>query len=316
MSKDQVIRGVLFYAAVAVFLSGLPFILSSALGYKFNPHSMKFTKTGLISIITDPEGALIYFDGILLKDKTPASIRELLPGRYDLRLELDDYNFWSGEVFVEAGQVTRLENIILFPVRPNLKKLNKEKISGFWVDEERGRIYYFDSRENLVYTSGLKGEDFQDVGMLPEITPPPKRWKVSPDKKKAVFFNANQAVVAEMEGEEGRALPDAAVVLNFSGRRLLDIFWHSDSFHLVAVTDKGVEVVETGAAAIPVTLLEHLKGAGDYYYNEKEDALYFLDYPEVLSSGSGDLFKLDLSLKSSIFQNLLRPKSDERSKRY
>jgi len=312
MFKKQKIRGVLFYFAVAVFILGLPVILSSALGYKFDPHTFKFIKTGLISIRTEPDGARIYLDGKLLKEKAPGSIRELLPAKYNVRLELENHYLWSGDIFVDAGKVSRLENIILFPLQPNLSRLNKEKISGFWVDEEKEKVYYFDSRENLVYTSDLLGDDFQDVGMIPEVTPSPKKWKISPDRKKALFFNPNQIIVADMDAEEGRTLPDAAIILNFTGRKISDIFWHSDSFHLIAVTDKGIEAVEARAEAKPVTLLAPLRMSAGCSYNEKEDALYFIDSRETAGSeGTGNLFKLDLSIKSSIFQNLMRPKSDE-----
>jgi hypothetical protein len=312
MFKEQKIRGFLFYTAVAVFVLGLPFILSSALGYKFDRRTFKFTKTGIISIRTEPEGALIYFDGKLLKDKTPASIRELLPARYNLRLELENHYLWSGDVFVDAGQVARLENIILFPVRPNISTLNKEKITAFWVDEEKGRVYYFDSGENLVYTSDLKGENFQDVALIPGMALPFRKWKVSPDRKRVFFFNSEQIIVADLEAEEGRALPDAAVILNFPGKKFADVFWHSDSFHLIAVTDRGIEAIEVRADARPVALFPPPKAGASCFYNEKEDALYFLDYQSGSSKeGSGNLLKLDLNVKSSLFQNLLRTKSDE-----
>ena len=44
----QRLRGILFYLGLLLFFTGLPFILSFALGYKFNAHALKFVKTGLI----------------------------------------------------------------------------------------------------------------------------------------------------------------------------------------------------------------------------------------------------------------------------
>ena len=65
MLNEQKIRGILFYLSVSIFFIGLPFILSYALGYKFNPRTLKFTQTGLISIKKTPE-THIYLDSKLL----------------------------------------------------------------------------------------------------------------------------------------------------------------------------------------------------------------------------------------------------------
>ncbi|MCX5709463.1 MAG: PEGA domain-containing protein [Candidatus Omnitrophica bacterium] len=312
MSKEQKIRAVLFFTAVLVFIIGLPLILSSSLGYKFNPRTFKFTKTGIIGIKTEPEGASIYLDGKLLKDRSPASIRELLPGKYNISIELENHYPWKGDVNVSAGQVARLENIILFSLRPDIRQINKEKVTGFWVDTEKAKIYYFDAKENIIYTSDLKGENFQDVGMLPEIVPAPKKWKVSPDRKRAVFFNPNQIVVSDIGQEEGRALPDTAVILNFANRKLVDVFWHSDSFHLIAVTDRSIEVIEARPEAVAINMVDLVRRNTPCFYNEKEDALYFLDTVDAPGAKPIDnLYKLDLNIKSSPFLNLKKPKSDE-----
>ena len=146
MLREQKIRSVLYYASVLVFFMSLPYILSYALGFKFNPRTLKFTKTGIIAIETQPAGASVYLNGVLLDKKTPVTVQELLPGKYNVRIELERHYPWSSDTTVEGRRVSRLDKIILFPLRPNAKKLNKEKISSFWVDKERGRIYYVDLR--------------------------------------------------------------------------------------------------------------------------------------------------------------------------
>jgi len=143
MHREQKIRAFLFYLSLLIFFTCLPFILFFALEYKFNPRTFRFAKAGLVALKTQPQGAAIYFENKLLNEKTPATLNELLPGRYNLRLELENYYPWAGVVEVEAGKVTRLEKIILFALRPNIKELSKNKISSFWVDKEDIRIYYY-----------------------------------------------------------------------------------------------------------------------------------------------------------------------------
>ena len=72
MFSEQKIRGALFYLSFVAFFAGLPFILSFALGYKFNPQTWKFYRTGLIYLKTQPEGARIYLNDKLIPEKTPA----------------------------------------------------------------------------------------------------------------------------------------------------------------------------------------------------------------------------------------------------
>ena len=184
MSGEQKIRAFLFYVSLAVFLIGLPFILSFALGYKFDPRTLLFTKTGLIVLKTQPADASIYLNGALLNEKTPATINELLPGSYNLKIELTKYYPWLGGVNVNAGRVTRLEKVILFPLRPNVRHLNKYKISYFWLDSDAGKIYYINQEENTIYRSDLEGTGFERYGMLPLGLPAQQKYKISPDKEK------------------------------------------------------------------------------------------------------------------------------------
>ena len=161
MFNEQKIRTLLFYLCAVVFIIGLPFILSFALGYKFDTKTFRFKKTGLISIKTQPGSARIYFNSKLLKEKTPTTITELFPGEYGIKLELKEHYPWLSRVVVEAGRVTQLERIILFPVRPNIKQLNKEKTASFWVDTQKGQIYYFNQWEQIIYKSDLEGDNFE-----------------------------------------------------------------------------------------------------------------------------------------------------------
>ena len=109
MFKEQEIRAVLFYLCVAVFFAGLPVILSFSLGYKFNPRTFKFTQTGIISLKTQPAAADVYLNGKPLDMKTPATINELLPGSYNVKVGLKGYYPWIYQANVEPRKVTRFE---------------------------------------------------------------------------------------------------------------------------------------------------------------------------------------------------------------
>ncbi|MDD5108487.1 MAG: PEGA domain-containing protein [Candidatus Omnitrophica bacterium] len=292
----QRIRGVLFYLSVFLFFAGLPFILSYALGYKFNRHTLKFTKTGLISVKTQPAGAKIYLNGKLIPDRSPASMQELVPGVYKIVLELAQHYPWKGEVDVEAGKVSRLDKVILFPLRPNLQQLNQENFSFFHVDSEKKLIYYLDAENKVVYRSNLDSSNFEDIASLPEKFTQIVGWQVPEDKKKLFVFNRHQIGVVFFDNQGDYGFQDSFVFLDYPQEKIIQVFWHADSYHLIVLTDKHVQVIEARPQAKPVNLVELNKEGAEAFYDNKENELYFSD-SQRSPDGSfyNNLYRVDLS---------------------
>jgi hypothetical protein len=312
VSFEQKIRVFLFYLSLSIFLIGLPFILSFALSYKFNIRTLKFTKAGLIDLKTEPPGASIYLDGKSLNEKTPMTINELLPGTYNMRIELDKHYPWFGEVTVEAGKVTRLDKIILFPLKPNIKQISHADISLFWIDEEKEMIYYINNVDNIIYVSNLQGEHFQKVSTFPQIKPPPKKWKISPDKEKLLYFNFHQLAIVYLDIDNRPFLTQVPILIEFPNHILVDIFWHSDNYHLILVTDKTIDVIEASPKATAVNLVNLDKRNTSCFYDERTDTIYFVDSQRAADGESYDnVYKLDLGTKFYRFQDLIKPRSNE-----
>ncbi|MDD4894201.1 MAG: PEGA domain-containing protein [Candidatus Omnitrophica bacterium] len=311
MVNEQRIRAVLFYLSVLIFLIGLPFILSFALGYKFDRRAFKFTKTGLLVIKTQPPGASVYLNEKLLNAKTPATASELLPGRYHLRLELEKHFPWIHEVNVDAGKVTRLEKIILFPLRPNIRQVNSDRLSEFWVDEDRSVIYYIDPEDNSIYKSNFAGDDSEKIAFFPALSSPPIKWKLSTDKSKLLYFNAHQVGVVYLEPQNKRYL-DPPFILDYPYDKIIDIFWHSDSYHLILVGNKSIEALEAQPRTESVVLVNLNKRNTSSFYDIRNDTLYFLDTQKAEDGNFYDnLYKLDLNPRVFLFQELIKLKSNE-----
>lgn len=315
MFSGKKIRSVLFYLYAAIFFSGLPFILSFALGHKFDVKNLKFKKAGLVSIKTYPAGANVYFNSRLLKEKTPVVIPELLPGEYRIRAELKGYYPWQSRVRVEAGKVTQLEKIILFSLRPNIKQLNRERVFSFWQDQERGEVYYLNREPQAVYIykSDLEGNNPEEIAKIPEMPQGIKKWKVSPDRKMLACFNQRQVAVLSLGRQESGGAQGLPFISDFSNRRILDVFWHSDSYHLILVTDRTIEAIEAKPGAPAVILSGLNKGGGLVSYDEKKDALYFIDAQMAEDRKIYDnVYKLELGQKPFSFPELMKQeKNDE-----
>jgi hypothetical protein len=312
MISEQKIRACLFYLSVFIFLVGLPFILSFSLGYKFDTRNFKFTKTGIIVIKTQPLAASVYLDNSPLRDKTPVTINELLPGRYNLRIELEQHYPWTGEAEVNKGKVTRLEKIILFPLRPNIKQLNKERLSIFWIDELDKTIYYINQDDNIIYTSNPEGESYKQIAPFLPITPPPEKFKISEDKQKLLYFSKHQVAVAYLASNKKNFPQEAPFVLNYPADTIVDVFWHSDSYHLILITYKKIQVLEARPGSETVELVSLAKKNSSVYYDVDTDALYFTDYQKADDGNFyNNLYKIDLNTKALPLRNLINIEKNE-----
>ncbi len=120
-------RRILYIIFIIAFLIIAPMTLFYAAGYKFSLKGVKLQKTGAFILDSEPRGAKIFINGepqqTLLKkyisDKsgfsgTPAKIKGLLPGEYDLKLELDGYWPWQKKLTIEPGASTYAEDVYLF----------------------------------------------------------------------------------------------------------------------------------------------------------------------------------------------------------
>jgi len=300
-------RGLLFYLSVFSFFVGLPFILAFALGYKFNSRTLKFVKTGLIFVKTHPPGAKIYLNGELFAEKTPTSMQELIPGTYSVSLELTQHYSWKAQVEVEAGKVSRIDKVILFPERPHLRQLNPEKFSSFRLDPEKKVVYYLDQEKNVLYRSDLDADSFEDIATLPEKFTQINGWDVSLDQKKVFIFNQHQISVISFDTQIDYADTTPAVLLDYAQEKINNVFWHSDSYHLIVLTDKHVQVIESRLGAVPINLVKLNKESAAAFYATKEDALYFSDSQKDLDgSFYKNLYKLEISVDPDVFEKLIR----------
>ncbi len=306
MLTFQKIRTLLFYFSLLIFFAGLPFILAYALGYKFNPRSFKFIKTGLIFVKTQPPGAQIFLNGRLLPEKSPASIQELLPGTYQISLKLERHYPWKGQVEVEAGKATPIDKVILFARQPNLGLLSQAEFSTFRVDQERKMIYYLDGKKRIVYRSNLDAGNFEDIASLPDKFEQILGWEVSPDRAKLFIFNQRQIQVVYFDTQNDYDYPAAPVFIDYPQAKVLNVFWHSNSYHLVVVTDKNVQVAECRPQAVPVNLVELNRPGKDAFYDAKTDTLYFSDFQKSPSDNwQNGLYKLELSANPDLLERLI-----------
>ena len=316
MSRDQKIRGVLFYISCLIFILGLPFILTYTMGYQFDHSTLKFTRTGLISLKSDPMGASVYLDQTLFNEKTPCSINEVLPGTHHIQLKLEGYYSYSSDIEVFPGKVSRMEKVILFPLRSDVQQLNKERISSFWVDESRNLVYYINLEDSAVYRSDQEGEHFKLVANFIALRPPPKKWLFSPDRQKLLYFNNHEIGLINLQ-PEGEPLPqEVQFVIEYPTDSIQDIFWHADNYHLIIAGDKKIAILEVKPEAQPFVLVTLNKRNASVFFDPRNEIVYFSDSQRAQDNKFYDnIYKLELKTKLYPFRDLMRLKPNDREQK-
>lgn len=123
-------KNYLFHIFVILFVVLTIIISLYASGYKFNlSWPLKFNKllqkTGMLAVSTIPKNSLIYLDDKIEVNsflawgqnnyvKTPAKIKNILPGEYKIKFEQKGYWPFEKKVTIYSGQTTFLEDINLF----------------------------------------------------------------------------------------------------------------------------------------------------------------------------------------------------------
>lgn len=133
----------LFYFFIIVFVFGTVILSIYASGYKFNlklplDFNRLLIKTGALNVNSNPRGAVIFLNGKEIPSDdwqpwkksyltTPAKIKNLLPGNYELVIEKDGYWPFKSTVKVESGLTAFFEDVSLFKAdSPTMKTIGDE----------------------------------------------------------------------------------------------------------------------------------------------------------------------------------------------
>lgn len=127
---SQIKRKILFFVFLLAFFALVPYILLYASGYSLDlrhPFSgVLIQKTGMAIVYSEPAGAEIFLNGKRQKNfnisltpnnnnvKTPAKLKNIMPGSYDLSIELPGYWPWTRHIKVYSGQITHVLDVVLY----------------------------------------------------------------------------------------------------------------------------------------------------------------------------------------------------------
>ncbi len=114
-------RQFLFVLFLLFFVVAAPLTVLYTAGYRYSFRAGQIVQTGVFSFTSVPRGAAIYIDDELQSSRTPAVIKNIIPGQHTIRLERTGYSTWQKTLEVQSHTTTFADGITLFPLTtPNL----------------------------------------------------------------------------------------------------------------------------------------------------------------------------------------------------
>jgi len=195
-------KNYLFHIFVFLFIVLTIIISLYASGYKFNLNwplnfNKLLQKTGMLAVSTIPKNSLIYLDDKIEINsflswgqknyiKTPAKLKNILPGEYKIRFEQPGYWPFEQKVSIYSGQTTFLEDINLF--RSDLPLLaSDDKSTAISLGPNQKYLYIKDT-EKIINLSNNQTTDFNISSSTTDFA-----WLDNGDRlfKDGVIFSKN-----------------------------------------------------------------------------------------------------------------------------
>lgn len=301
-------RAIAFYAALAVFFTLLPIVLSYALGYKIDYKKFKIYKTGIIYVSSQPAGASVYVNGKLHGDLTPMRVEEVRPGTYKVEVRREGFYPWEREMHVEPNMVTKADRIILFPVKSEMKKVATSEIVDFAISDN-GKIYYL-TRYGL-FVSDLDGGSLRKLSEYSDWPKDIIGKKFSRETNKLLCFDKYKVFVINLDTSKPQAKREFSAKIEevfMSEYPIVDVFWYPGSNYIMVVSEKDITIVELREGVVKRNIVSIYKfNSRPYgvYYDDNAGILYFTDKKTGAVSDE-DRFLYKLELKDNFFDNIIK----------
>ncbi|HPS20109.1 MAG TPA: PEGA domain-containing protein [Candidatus Omnitrophota bacterium] len=159
----QTLRKICFYIFAAAYVVVCPVIILYAFGFIVKPgETGDIVKTGLIYLSSAPSDAAVYINNKFMGHRTPACLRNLLPGDYNIRIYLKGYRPWECVINVKPNKANVFEKILMVPFKWDHHTIAKGPFTDVSPDagdsffvlkkgRKFGEYFLYDRRDNKLY---------------------------------------------------------------------------------------------------------------------------------------------------------------------
>lgn len=255
-------RWVIYFVFLFIFLITTPLILLYTAGFRYNIQKGRVQKTGIIIVSTAPRKAQIFLNDKFYELKsTPAEIKNILPGDYEIKIQKEGYHSWSKKLPVYENTTTFAEKIILWlNTKPTIINSSEAKLWTLSSDKQK---VIFVNNENYIYSLTLDDGSFKHLGNLNGEA---HKIIVSEGKKFIVEYTNNGkkyfAIYSSSENENSKPL-------TLSDYSLIKWPTNTDSY-LLGLSEKSIWKIDPISGAKQAisndTVDDFFISGSDFYY--------------------------------------------------
>lgn len=263
----KIYRRTIYIVFVVIFLITAPLIVLYTAGYRYNLSKGRIQKTGILIISSIPKKAEIYLNEKKEEKKTtPAEIKNVLPGDYEIILSKNGYHNWQKKLPVYENFTTFAEKVNLWKLATSTK-ISNSVVSAWQASNDGNKVVFSDSSGSIGIFD-LNDNTFWTIESLPANSIL-KSLSWSPNNKKILINYVNQ-------GKEGLKLYNISLdkIQTLNNNGLQNIKWSQDNDDMLyAQNNKGIWQVDTNKNSNKL-IIETIT-SGDYEI--KNNYLYGLD---------------------------------------
>jgi len=287
-----ILRKFAFWMTSFVFIFLTPMIVFYSIGYKFDPASSKFLKTGLISIKTFPKGVNVLVNAQKTGETTPCVLRGLLPKKYTIVLEKEGFYSYEMQVYVRPSFVSEMD-IVLVPREKNIEKLKFNfNVYRFFINKQffGEKIVFFADKGIYILDADFKNiqkVSSMDLGnTLVNSLEGLKQYG-----NQLIFWNKKNIWMIEIPESDLDIMPDIIPLYETQGE-IKEVFLGMKDRYLVVHAGLNIFAldVQNPLVVFPVFTLQSQEAK--IFYDERTETLFVRD--SVPLSESYSLYRIEL----------------------
>lgn len=282
---SHTIRRIIFWSFVLIFCVTTVILSLQAEGYRLNlkyPFSLNHVlqKTGMLIVESSPKGAKISLDEKAIKKiaihslkkvtaVTPAKINNLLPGKYNLTLEMEGYWPIQKNIEIKSGQTTVINDVNLF--RKDLPWLLQSSSDGIFSLSPDGAhiLIGSDGSWKLVDTASQTSQELESTASSSRFS-----WI---DNGSKLLLGAK---LYDLKKEQGNTnfssvIGDASALCYQSGKQKL-FYVYDDNLNCLNTSNLSSQIITSG------NNIQNVVATGNYIIiitdDNKMSKLKILDY--------------------------------------
>jgi len=239
--RKKLLKIVLHIFGVILFISATAYALLAAYGYQIDLLHQNIVKTSIIDVASKVKDAEIYIDNKLVSDKAPYQAKNLKPGLHSIEILKEGYTKWSRKVTVIEDLVTKIDDVLLFPLdlEPYLYNLKHNiEYSDYLFNNEY--LVFISEKQNQISIHKIIKENLQETGTINLVLNNPEIFFV--DDYRLAIQNEENITIIDLRDSSARniQLPDEFTNLKLSyNPDLTGYYLNNNSIFKVSISEEG-----------------------------------------------------------------------------